>query len=457
MKKFKRLLIVALVIIISLVNVNFVFADESNFKVVGYYSAGLFDEPLDSLQIEKLTHVMYAFLIPKEDGSLEDIDKPDRLREIVEKGHENGTKVYISLGGWSYKETPLYTTFEKLASTEKSRANFIDNVLEFVNEYNLDGVEIDWEYPNENSIQNYESLVVELSKRLEDKGKHLTAALNGAWSATEGPQVSKLITDRCLDSFDFISVMAYDMNNEDHSPLWFANTSIDYWINRGVPKENIVIGVPLYARPSWLQYRHLVEQNRENAYVDYAETTPLKSYYNGLNTLREKTIIALRKAGGVMLFDVNEDTLDETSAVSMIDTILGRIKKMDNPDVSKYITVILNNRELVFDIDEGMGIPFIDENNRTLLPLRKPLEAIGAVVKYDEKNKSISVEKDKINIKVFIDKNEIYINENPTTMDTKAIIKDNRTYIPLRSIFEAFGYKVDWHNVSHTVYLDKVE
>lgn len=63
--------------------------------------------------------------------------------------------------------------------------------------------------------------------------------------------------------------------------------------------------------------------NPDYAYTDYAQTTPLESYYNGLNTLREKTIIAMKRAGGVMLFDVNEDTEDdETSVVSMIVKLL---------------------------------------------------------------------------------------------------------------------------------------
>ena len=330
-------------------------ADE--FKVVGYYSGSLFDEPLDRLQTDKLTHVIYAFLIPQEDGGLAPLEKPDQLREVIAKAHRDGAKVLIALGGWSYRDKPLVTVFETVAASDEKRALLVENVLSLVNEYGLDGVELDWEHPSQTSIGNYEKLVVDLKKALDADGKILTAALNGAWSTTAGPEVSKLMTDVCLDSFSFINVMAYDMNNADHSPLWFADTSINYWLNRGVPAEKIILGMPLYARPSWKQYRDLVAENPEYAYMDHATSASLESYYNGLNTLREKTFIAMKKAGGVMLFDVNEDTDDETSVVSMIHDLQSRTAGYSQEELKNYVTVILNGRELAFTKEEDSAFP----------------------------------------------------------------------------------------------------
>jgi GH18 family chitinase len=293
--------------------------DTGEFKIIGYYSGDLFDEPLENLQTDKLTHVIYAFLIPRKDGTLIEMEKPEKLRDIAVKSHNDGTKVFIAVGGWSYGGKPLQPVF---AASDEARRLLIENIIEFVDEYNLDGVELDWEHPNKNTIEDFEKLTVELSQALKLKNKELTAALNGAWSETAGPEPSMVLTEKCLESYSFINVMAYDTNNADHSPLWFSETSIDYWLNRGVAAEDIVLGMPLYARPSWMQYRHLVELNPDYAYVDYAPTAPLESYYNGMNTLREKTTLALNKAGGVMLFDVNEDTNDEYSIVSMIDNVL---------------------------------------------------------------------------------------------------------------------------------------
>ncbi|MDF3001205.1 MAG: hypothetical protein K0Q48_1324 [Bacillota bacterium] len=428
-----------------------------DFKVIGYYSGALFDEPLANLQTDQLTHVIYAFLIPKADGSLIPLEKPDQLRELTAQAHRDGAKVFIALGGWSYQGTPLVSTFETLAASDETRRNLVKNVCAFIQEYQLDGLELDWEHPNSGSIGNYEKLVVDLKKALDKDQKELTAALNGAWSTTAGPEVSKLMTDTCLNSFNFINVMAYDMNNGDHSPLWFANTSIDYWLNRGVPKEKIILGMPLYARPSWKQYRHLAAENPDYAYQDYAATTPSESYYNGLNTLREKTYIAMKKAGGVMLFDVNEDLTDERSVVSMIDDLITRTDHASLNEVNRHITVILNQRELVFNPMEGYGVPFIDANNRMMLPMRKPLETIGAEVTYNAATKTVTALKGGVTVQVTIGESSLLVDGQTIPMDTTAVISDGRTYIPLRAVFTAFGYDIQWHAVSNTAYIATVQ
>ncbi len=427
----------------------------NSFKVVGYYSGSLFDEPVEKLQTEKLTHIIYAFLIPQEDGSLVPLEKPHQLREVVDQAHRDGARVLIALGGWSHQGKPLVTVFEKVAASLEKRDMLVKNVCAVVNEYDLDGVELDWEHPNQGSIGNYEKLVVDLKTALAVNGKELTAALNGAWSTTAGPEVSKLITDDCLESFSFINVMAYDMNNAEHSPLWFADTSINYWLNRGVPAGKIILGMPLYARPSWKQYRHLAAENPEYAYMDHVASSPLESYYNGLNTLREKTYIAMKKAGGVMLFDVNEDTEDETSVVSMIHELQNRTNVYSKEEMKQYISVILNNRELTFLKEEGYGVPFIDPNNRTMIPFRKPVEAIGASVSFDDNRKEVMAVKGDITVKLTIGESKISVNGQTVTMDTQAVIKDGRTYIPLRAVFAAFGYEVAWHASSSTVYVNQ--
>lgn len=298
-----------------------------NFRTIGYYSGDLFEEPLEKLQTDKLTHIMYAFLIPEEDGSVLPLAEEENVRQLIEKAHNDSCEVFIAVGGWSYNNVPLQAAFEKAAKTPETRKKLVESIISVVEDFGFDGVELDWEYPNAASAENYEALILELDKELETRGKQLTAALNGAWSATEGPEVSKYVSDACLDAFDFINVMSYDMNNEQHSPFWFANTSIDYWLNRGVSAEKIVLGMPLYARPTFMQYRHLVEKDKSFAYNDYAVIDGVTSHYNGLPTLCKKTILAAYKAGGVMLFDVNEDTNDNTSIVSMIDYTIDQIEK----------------------------------------------------------------------------------------------------------------------------------
>jgi len=428
---------------------------DNNFKVVGYYSYEYFNEPIEKVQTDKLTHIMYGFLIPKNDGTFVDLKKLEQLKELVVKAHKDEVKVFISIGGWSSEGKPLEPVFKELAASNEKRKFFIENVCALVNEYNLDGVELDWEHPNKSTAADYEKMVIEMSDALDVNGKELTAALNGSWYSNWAAEDTSVITEECLKRFSFINVMAYDMNNDAHSPIWFFENSISYWLFRGLPPEKIVMGMPLYAKPSWIQYRNLVSLNPEYAYLDYAPTTPLESNYNSINTLREKTIIALNRAGGVMIFDVNEDTNDETSVVSMIDNLLSRIKDLSSEEFKKYITVLLNNKELEFSKKDGLGTPFIDKRNRIMIPLRKSLESIGATVEYDEANSAVKIKKDETIIKISINNNIILVNEKKTEMDTIAVVKDQRVYIPLRSVFEAFGYKAEWHENSRTVILSE--
>lgn len=304
-------------------------AEEKNdrFRIIGYYSGDLFDEPIDKLQTDKLTHIMYAFLIPQNDGTCVPFKNPDKVRALVDKAHSDGCSVYIAVGGWSYNDIPLVSTFEAVSGENELREKLVGSIMNVVDEYGFDGVELDWEYPSASTAENYEKLILELYKELRGKGKNITAALNGAWSPTEGPEVSNYVSEKVLEAFEFINVMSYDMNNEQHSPFWFANTSIEYWLTRGVPADKIVLGMPLYAHPSWMQYRHLVAENPQFAYRDYANINGNDSYYNGLPTLCKKTVLAREKAGGVMLFDVNEDTNDKLSAVTMIDDVVSQLSE----------------------------------------------------------------------------------------------------------------------------------
>lgn len=431
------------------------------FKVIGYYSGGLFDVPVEKLQAEKLTHIMYGFLIPIEDGSCEPFQEPEELKKLIEKCHSVGTKVYVSAGGYSGKDgKPLVNIFEKIGRDPDLRRTYVDTVLKIVHQYGFDGVELDWEYPSYASSSDYEKTVLLLSDKLKTIGKGLSTALPGTGSA-DGKnvwQALEAVTDKTIEHFDFINLMCYDLKTDpNHSPIWFSNTTINYWKHfRNVPAEKLILGMPLYARPSWQQYRFLVKMDKENAYKDYVNTKPLESTYNGLNTLREKTMLALRTAGGVMLFDVNEDTYDETSVVSMIDDTLAAMSDLGKQEIDDYIWVVIDNNPLYFNLKDGLGMPFIDDNNRTILPVRKLVESIGAKVSYtsdkDGKVVRVSAVLNETQVDFNIGSKKYSVNEKTLTMDTVAVIKDGRTYIPARSMLEAFGYEVSYSKLGKSVY-----
>ncbi len=95
--------------------------------------------------------------------------------------------------------------------------------------------------------------------------------------------------------------------------------------------------------------------------------------------------------------------------------------------------------------------PYIDSNDRTLVPMRAPMEAIGATVSWDAENQQASFEKDAIIVVFTIGSSTYTINGAEAEMDTAAVITGDRTCIPIRYAAEALGASVSWNSETSTV------
>jgi chitinase len=277
----------------------------SSFRIIGY--APEWDTVVQEIQFDKLTHINYAFLLPKPDGSFEDLEHPEKLKEIVTEAHKHGVKVLISIGGWGYDEQ-----FEALAADPDSRAAFVQKAGQFAQDYALDGIDIDWEYPDEGeSSQNYLKLMQDLRSSLPDD-KLLTSAVVSQGSLAEGIPVE------VFPVVDFLNIMVYDESQTNHSPYWSAEEALDYWLGRGLPPEKTVLGVPFYGRPEGIAYRKLVQADPSAADRDVSEYEGEKIYYNGMATMQRKTELAMQRASGIMIWELAHDTLDSTSLLGVI-------------------------------------------------------------------------------------------------------------------------------------------
>lgn len=280
------------------------------FKVVGYMPS--WSGSVNDIQYDKLTHINYAFILPTASGGLSSIDNASKLSSLVSLSHANGVKVAIAVGGWNGGNDSAFETFAANAST---RTVFVNNIMNFVNQYNLDGVDIDWEYPDPSgsSAQNYAALMNELSIALHSEGKFLSAAVVAL--GTEGAGVLAEV----FDYVDFLNLMAYDGGNDAaHSPYSYAVESFNYWTGRGLPASKAIVGLPFYARPSWESYKAIVARDSQAPYKDESNG----AYYNGIDTIKAKTQFALNQAGGVMMWELSQDTAGDTSLLKAIaDTI----------------------------------------------------------------------------------------------------------------------------------------
>lgn len=282
-------------------------ATPQEFKIVGYMRDKT--AKVSDIQFDKLTHINYAFVLPKRDGTLREIFFHDKLAEVVEKAHAHNVQVLISVGGYGYHER-----FEEITARDLIRAKFIKELVTFVNDHNLDGVDLDWEFPSpdprEESAENYLLLLQELDKALGDK--LLTAAVMVKDSRNNA------ILPGVFEVVDFVNIMAYGGANEEHGRYHYAVEALEYWRGRGIPPSQLVLGLPFYAQPYFFSYNELVEIDPKAPYLSTIEYNGTPIFYNGIPDIKRKTKLAMEQASGVMIWSLGKDTVDDTSLLNAV-------------------------------------------------------------------------------------------------------------------------------------------
>jgi chitinase len=284
-------------------------AAATDFKVVGYMPS--WSGSASAIQYSKVTHINYAFIRPTTTGGLTAVDNAQKLRDIVSLAHANGVKVGIAIGGWSDLNN---TDFQTMAANASYRSNFINNVISFINTYQLDGVDLDWEYPVEGQDPaNFSTLMTELGNAMHSRGKFLTAAVSAQGYYANG------VLSGVFNAVDFLNIMVYDGGSgADHSPYSYAISSLNYWQGRGLPASKTVLGVPFYARPSWKSFATLVAEG-----ANPNSDTYNGDYFNGISTIKQKTNLAFdRGLGGMMIWELSQDATGSNSLLSAIKQVV---------------------------------------------------------------------------------------------------------------------------------------
>ncbi len=294
--------------------------NDSDFKLIGYLPDWYDISVVDKVHIGKYTHINYAFAIPDKEGNIRPNFNDDYVEKIIKLAHENHVMVMLSVGGWSYENIPLEDTFAKATATEEGCHKLANSILQVVQKYNFDGVDLDWEYPRPSTRSQYDMLVNYLYTALSVKNMPLTAAV--ASGTGNG------FSDETLAKLDWVNVMAYDGDEgAGHSPMSFAVDSVNYWtMERGMDKSKVNLGVPFYERPNWASYADIINADPENAYKDETVINGKTVYYNGINLMKEKTDWAMENAGGIMIWEITQDTDNEE--LSLLNTILDVMRTM---------------------------------------------------------------------------------------------------------------------------------
>src|SRR5690554_1730443 len=185
---------------------------------------------------------------------------PNRAR-IVREAHEAGTRVVLAIGGWGVDG------FSQAVRTKDTRKVFIDSIIEGIHTYKLDGIDLDWEYPGNTAgglieshpddVKNFTIFIGELRKAMKAVDEDLILSIavpTGAWGADNYYEPAKI-----NPHLDYVHVMSYDLINYStfdtthHTNLFYSDYSyasaeagVKAYINRGIDKEKIILGVAFY-------------------------------------------------------------------------------------------------------------------------------------------------------------------------------------------------------------------
>jgi alpha-tubulin suppressor-like RCC1 family protein len=114
---------------------------------------------------------------------------------------------------------------------------------------------------------------------------------------------------------------------------------------------------------------------------------------------------------------------------------------------TKTIKVKLDGTILLFDQ------PPVLINTKTMVPLRKIFEALGATIVWDAKTQTVTATLGETIVKLTIGDTKGYVNNVAVSLEQPAVIIKEKTLVPVRFIGESFGAKVGWDEANKTVIL----
>lgn len=234
-------------------------------RIIAYVSTWTKVETIDP---KKLTHINYAFAKVRGDDTvvLEEPEAPAalaRLRALKQINPE--LKILLAIGGWGAE------WFSDAALTDASRCRFATSAVALMAEHELDGLDIDWEYPGQRGAgnrfraedkQNFTLLLRQLRYELDvlsdARGRKGTNRYALSIASSGGRYFRFTEMERLHVHLDWINVMTYDFTGsapltghhaalKSSGPL-SAEAFVAQHLAAGIPRAKIVLGVPFYGK-----------------------------------------------------------------------------------------------------------------------------------------------------------------------------------------------------------------
>ena len=338
------------------------------YMVVGYV-AGFRSYDFSQIDATRLTHINYAFAniidgqvmfgsdkIDDNERNSDDIRALTALKEVNPE-----LKVLVSVGGWGWSGN-----FSDAALSDSSRERFAVSAAAFVREHGLDGIDLDWEYPNHpgagnifrpEDVHNFTLMLGCVRKHLDslsaEQGRKERYLLTIATGASE-LYAANTELGALQQHLDFINIMTYDFHHGasyqtgHHANLYLSSSdapdgdaterAVDIHIRDGVPPSKLNIGIPFYGRiwkgveplnnglyrearttGAGMSYADVLKALADPAYTRYYDSSAASpflwnerdsifiSYEDEGSIAARMEFIKARGLGGVMFWEYTED------------------------------------------------------------------------------------------------------------------------------------------------------
>lgn len=247
--------------------------------------------------------------------------------------------------------------FSVICNDEKQYKHLTKDIVDFIEKYNLDGVDLNWEWPGTtwsdqrplpNDNENFNILVKYLRDKLPEN-KIIT------YASHVFPNIHNM--DYKLKYYiEHINVMCYDMGEgikkQAHNPIGNYNEkflsckkSIELYVhNKVISPEKYILGIPFYGRVSYStepkiltinDIKKFLEKEPQN-YKEYLTTStvpflyekerPICSFENEYSLYKKIKMVIENKLGGIMIWNVAQDTKD-FYYLKMINNIIKNFKE----------------------------------------------------------------------------------------------------------------------------------
>ncbi|KAJ6032219.1 glycoside hydrolase [Penicillium herquei] len=247
----------------------------STVRRIGYFEAWNSDRPCLNMDVSKLqgtsyyTDIHWAFANLTESWEVDVSGEQEQFDGLL---NLTGVNRVLSFGGWGFSTSAYTYSILRSGVQEANRQTFADNIVSFMNKYDLEGVDFDWEYPGATDIpgipadssdsgENYLEFLKLVRAQLPNATTLSIAAPASYWYLKNFPikEISEVV--------DYIVYMTYDLHGQwDYNSTWsdpgcpdggclrsqVNKTETAYALSMitkaGVKSNKVIAGLPLYGR-----------------------------------------------------------------------------------------------------------------------------------------------------------------------------------------------------------------